>query len=59
MSKSLEYKTKWSIHIDKMCKHQWSFGICISHDRPETYLYINIFLWSICIGKLVVDYLER
>mgnify|MGYP000776856593 CR=1 FL=1 len=50
-----ECKTKWDIQIDRMNKHQWSFGICISHYRPETYLFINFFKWSISIGKLLVD----
>lgn len=50
-----EYKTKWDIQIDKMDKHKWSFGICISHDKPETYLFINLFEWSISIGKLIVE----
>ena len=50
-----KYKTKWRIQIDKMYEHQWSFGVCISHYKPETYLFINFFKWSISIGKLLVD----
>ncbi len=48
-------KIKYGVEIDKMRKHQWSFGICISHDEAETYLFINFFKWSISIGRLLVD----
>ena len=47
-----ELKVKCGIHIDKLYKNQWSFGICISHQEEETYLFINLFKWSISIGKL-------
>lgn len=30
----------------------WSFGACISRWGEEIYLYINIFKWSIAIGRI-------
>ena len=30
----------------------WSIGICLSHNSRETYLIINLFKFSISIGKL-------
>ena len=50
-----ELKVKWGIKIDKLYKNHWSFGICISHQEEETYLFINLFKWSISIGKLLYD----
>ena len=32
-------------------KGVWSFGINLSHWKPETYLLIRFFRWSIIIGK--------
>lgn len=52
-------KTKFGIIVDKLYKGRWSFGICLTHDEPETYLYINIFKWSIVIGKIWDDYDEN
>ena len=48
-----ELKVKWDIKIDKFYKNQWNFGICICHWEEETYLFINLFKWSISIGKLL------
>lgn len=53
----IKIKTKFGIIIDKLYKGRWSFGICLTHDEPETYLLINLFKWSISIGKLY-DYKE-
>lgn len=53
-----ELKVKWDIHIDKLYKNQWSFGFCISHQEEETYLFINLFKWSISIGKLLSNLFE-
>lgn len=47
-------KKKWGIKIDKQFKGMWSFGICLSHDIEETYVFINFAKWSISIGKLIV-----
>lgn len=47
-----ENKTRFRINIDKMEKGRWSFGICLSRWYEELYIYINIFRWSIAIGKL-------
>lgn len=51
---------KFDIRIDDYWKHQatglprqWSIGCCISHSYfGETYLFINLFRWSISIGWL-------
>lgn len=48
-------KTKFGIKIDKMYKGWWSFGVCVSHADTETYLFINLFKWSISIGWLDID----
>lgn len=45
-------KAKFGIKIDKFDKGVWSFGICLSHFLDETYIYINLFNWSISVGKL-------
>lgn len=51
-----EYKTKFGIAKEaKYPKGIWSFGICLSHYREETYIFINFFRWSISIGKLYDD----
>lgn len=44
--------TKFGIKIDRMHPSQWSIGICFSHFMDETYLFINLFIWSISIGLL-------
>lgn len=48
-------KTKFRIVVEKMYKHQWSFGVCISHSETETYLFINLFRRTISIGKILED----
>lgn len=50
-----DINTKFGIRIDKRYKGMWSFGICLSHLGKETYLYINLFKWSISIGLLYED----
>lgn len=45
-------KAKFQIKIDKQWKGMWSFGACLSHCGEETYLYVNLFKWSITIGFL-------
>lgn len=45
-------KTKFGVMLDdKLRPGMWSFGMCLSHSGPETYLYINLFKWTIVIGK--------
>lgn len=41
------------LHIDKI-HSGWSFGFAITRDSilNEFYLYINLFKWSVSIGKL-------
>ena len=48
------YSTKFGISIDKHSEGMWSFGIALSHFVKETYLYINLFKWSISIGFLYI-----
>jgi hypothetical protein len=45
-------KGKFGVTGYKLFKGQWSFGFAITHDEYETYLYINLFKWSIAIGIL-------
>lgn len=45
-------KGRFGIISNKYTKGQWSFGIAIMHDEYETYLYINLFKWSVAIGIL-------
>lgn len=47
-----EGKIKFGISVDKMCGDSWSFGIGLSHDPKQTYLYINFIKWILCIGKM-------
>ena len=47
-------KLKWRFVTEKMYDGQWSFGVCLSHSVEETYVYINLFKWSISIGKILV-----
>lgn len=49
-----EEKLKWGFEIKKMYEGTWSFGICLSHSVEETYVYINLFKWTISIGKILV-----
>lgn len=49
-----EGKIKWGFEIEKMPDGHWSFGICLSHFVEETYVYINLFKWTISIGKILV-----
>lgn len=44
--------TRFRIKVDKMHKQSWSFGACLSHEFNETYVFINLFRWSISIGWL-------
>lgn len=48
-------KPKFRIRITKQYPGMWSFGICLSHDTIETYIYINLIKYSIAIG-LLCDY---
>lgn len=47
--------TKFRVKIDKTWEGCWSFGICLSHMNDETYIFINLFKWTISIGKLYGD----
>lgn len=47
--------TKFGIKVDTMHEQSWSFGICLSHEFNETYVFINFFKWSISIGWLWKD----
>lgn len=46
-------EVRWGVKIDKMMSESWSFGICLSHWKEETYVFINFFKWSISIGKIM------
>lgn len=48
-----EGKLKFGIAVDKICDGGWSFGIGLSHDPKQTYLYINLIKWTLCIGRIM------
>ena len=48
-----DYKVKFVISVEKLPDHWWSFGICLYHTDDKTYIFINLFKWSISIGKLI------
>ena len=52
-----ESQIKWGLNIVKWSKGDWSFGVCLTRDAnlDECYIYINLFKWSISIGRLL-DY---
>ena len=43
---------KFGIKVNKMWGNQFSIGICISHWDDESYLYLNLFKWTVAIGFL-------
>jgi len=45
-------KGRFGVTGHKYMKGQWIFGIAITHDEYETYLYVNLFKWSVAIGIL-------
>lgn len=47
-----EGKLKFGISVDKICAGGWSFGIGLSHDPEQTYLYINLIKWTLCVGRI-------
>lgn len=46
-----EIKSKFNIEIKKYEIDRWSFGICLSHWKDETYIFANFYKWNISIGK--------
>ena len=46
-----EEKLKFGFNIIKNDRGVWSFGVCLSHYRDETYIYANFYRYSITIGK--------
>ena len=49
-------KARFRIKIGKHPNNMWSLSIGLSHMEDETYLYINLFKWTICIGRLYEDW---
>lgn len=47
-----ESKPKFGVEVQPMLAQTWSIGIAISHYIDETCLYINLFKWTISIGKI-------
>lgn len=56
MIDNVDTEVKFQTKIDKNPSGWWSFGLCLSHQNEETYVYINFFKWSISIGFMYVDY---
>lgn len=48
----VENKAVWGAKVEEMIGDSWSFGVCLSHWGEETYIFINLFKWSISIGKI-------
>lgn len=49
-----EGKLQFGISVEKIWEGSWSIGCCLSHSFDgETYLYINLFKWTISIGKII------
>lgn len=46
-----EEKLKFGIDVTKNDIGMWSFGVCLSHYEEETYLFVNLYRYSITIGK--------
>ena len=46
---------KFGIKVNKMRGNQFSIGICISHWDDESYMYLNLFKWTVAIGFLYND----
>lgn len=46
-------KHYFGVNVDKI-EEGFSFGMCLSYEKysGEIYLYINLFKWSISIGRL-------
>lgn len=50
-----EGKLKFGILVEEVWEGYWSFGICLSHSFDgQTYIILNLFKWSISIGKVMV-----
>lgn len=45
-------RVKFGISVDRYPRDMWSFGITLSHDYEETYLWINLIKWTIAIGMM-------
>lgn len=45
-------RLKWGVEFQPVQgKNMWSIGCCLSHWGAETYLYINLFKWTLTIGR--------
>ena len=49
---------RFRIKTDKYPNDMWSFSIGLSHFTDETYLYVNLFRWSVSIGYLYEDQVQ-
>lgn len=51
-AESYKLKPKFGYILDKYYDGNWSFGVCITRDKPnrELYLFMNMFKFSISIG---------
>ena len=44
-------KLGFGIIVDKNTVNMWSLGINLTHWYRETYIYINLFKWTLMVGK--------
>jgi hypothetical protein len=44
----------WGVELKPVTgEKMWSIGCCLSHWDTETYLYVNLFKWTLTIGKFI------
>lgn len=54
MEEKEKVKAKWGIDISNLGGiRRWSVGVSLNHDKPETYIFISFWKWSITIGKII------
>lgn len=53
-----EQVIRCGIKVEKYEKGMWSICFGLTHWFDETYIYINLFKWSIAIGKMYLSKLN-
>jgi hypothetical protein len=44
----------WGVELKPVTgEKMWSIGCSLSHWDTETYLYVNLFKWTLTIGKFI------
>ena len=50
---------RFGVKIDRIWEDTWSLGICLTHWKNETYVYINLIRYSIAIGRMYMQEKEN